>query len=308
MARVSEDEPVPSAGTGRERAALPSEPVRTSMPRPSAEKAEALATRLGFDVADLDRNLAKYQAQFRATAAKQIEAAVKGSKAGSAKLAAILNAMSADAVFLSGSNAAPGSEFSSVDVPSNIFTNGGLQLDATGIVTFDSFAKVIRPPSGSIDHQEVLFSFPYANTTNLDQVITVNGVVGLNGVVGAGDDGGWTVFGHDHNTLRINAIMRMFADTDDNQGLGLLVDSWPVLSIDAYEDSWPQSVGAIVSQTLVRGTALGTSDVLVKAGRSRIFDIGFTFDSSPPGGNTSFDFSSGDFKVSGFGLFVHVTS
>jgi len=233
---------------------------------------------------------------------------VKGSKAGSAKLAAILNAMSADAVFLSDSNAAPGSEFSSVNVPSNIFTNGGLQLDATSIVTFDSFAKVIRPPSGSIDHQEVLFSFPYANTTTLDQVITVNGVVGLNGVVGAGDDGGWTVFGHDHNTLRINAILRMFADSDDNQGLGMLVDSWPVLSIDAYEDSWPQSVGAIVSQTLVRGTALGTSDVLVKAGHSRIFDIGFTFDSSPPGGNTSFDFSSGAFKVSGFGLFVHVTS
>ncbi|HEX4532152.1 MAG TPA: hypothetical protein VIA11_22410 [Acidimicrobiia bacterium] len=121
--------------------------------------------------------------------------------------------MSADAVYLSDSNAAPGSEFSSVNVPSKIFTNGGLQLDATGIVSFDSFAKVIRPPSGSIDHQEVLFSFPYANTTSLDQVISVNGVVGLNGVVGAGDDGGWTVFGHDHNTLQINAIMRMFADT-----------------------------------------------------------------------------------------------
>jgi hypothetical protein len=44
------------------------------MPRPSAEKAEALATRLGFDVADLDRNLATHQAQFRATAAKQIQA------------------------------------------------------------------------------------------------------------------------------------------------------------------------------------------------------------------------------------------
>jgi hypothetical protein len=278
------------------------------MPRPSAAKAEALATRLGFDVADLDRNLATHQAQFRATAAKQVQSAVKGSKAGSAKLAAILTAMSADAVYLSDSNAAPGTEFSSVNVPSKIFTNGGLQLDATGIVSFDSFAKVIRPPSGSIDHQEVLFSFPYANTTSLDQVISVNGVVGLNGVVGAGDDGGWTVFGHDHNTLQINAIMRMFADTDDNQGLGLLVDSWPLLSIDAYEDSWPQSVGAIVSQTLVRGTALGTSDVLVKAGHSRIFDIGFSFDSSPPGGNTSFDFSSGDFKVSGFGLFVHVTS
>ena len=278
------------------------------MPRPSAEHAEALATRLGFDVADLNRNLATHQKQFRATAAKQIQAAVEGSKAGSAKLAAILHAISADSVFLSGSDAAPGEEFSSVDVPSKIFTTGGLQLDATGVVHFDSFAKVIRPPSSSIDHQEVLFSFPYANTTSLDQVISVNGVVGLNGVVGAGDDGGWTVFGHDHNTLRINAIMRMFADTDDNQGLGLQVDSAQLLSIDAYEDSWPQSVGAIVSQTLVRGTAVGTSDVLVKAGHSRIFDIGFTFDSNPPGGNTSFDFSSGDFHVSGFGLFVHVTS
>jgi hypothetical protein len=278
------------------------------MPRPSAEKAAALATRLGFDVAELDGNLAKHQAQFRATAEKQLQTAVKGSKAGSAKLAAILTAMTADAVFLSGSNAAPGSEFSSVNVPSRIFTNGGLQLDASGPVSFDSFAKVIRPQSSSIDHQEVLFSFPYANTTSVDQVIAVNGVVGLNGVVGADDDGGWTVFGHDHNTLRISAIMRMFADTDDNQSLGLLVDSAQLLSIDAYEDSWPQSVGAIVSQTIVRGTALGTSDVLVKAGTTRIFDIGFSFDSSPPGGDTSFDFSSGAFKVSGFGLFVHVTS
>ncbi|HEX4532151.1 MAG TPA: hypothetical protein VIA11_22405 [Acidimicrobiia bacterium] len=84
---MSEDQPVPSTGTRRDRAALPSEPVRTSMPRPSAAKAEALATRLGFDVADLDRNLATHQAQFRATAAKQVQSAVKGSKAGSAKLA-----------------------------------------------------------------------------------------------------------------------------------------------------------------------------------------------------------------------------
>jgi len=61
-------------------------------------------------------------------------------------------------------------------------------------------------------------------------------------------------------------------------------------------------------QTLVRGTALQATDVLVKAGHTRFFDLAITFDSRAPGGATQFDFSSGDLKISGFGLFVHVTS
>jgi hypothetical protein len=136
----------------------------------------------------------------------------------------------------------------------------------------------------------------------------VTGVIGLNGVVGADDDGGWTVFGHDHNTLLITAIMQTFADTDADQTFPIVVDSQQLLSIDAFEDSWPQSVGAVLVQPLVRGTALQTTDVLVKAGHTRLFDLAIRFNSSPPGGDTHFDFSSGDLKISGFGLFVHVTS
>jgi hypothetical protein len=308
MARISEDRDISIASTVRGTAVGPSQPIRISVPRPSADQARAIAARLGFNLTDLERNLTTGRAELRSIADEWIEAAVVASATTSARLDEILHAVSEDAMSLSTSTAAPSTGYFDVGVPSRIFTTGGLELVASTTVSFNSSAKVIRPPSDAIEHQEVIFSFPYANASGVDQVISVTGVIGVNGVVGAADDGGWTVFGHDHNTLWINAIMRIFADTDEDQTLGFVVDSHQLLFIDAFEDSWPQSVGMIVLQALVRGTTLQASDVLVKAGHTRFFDLAITFDSSPPGGNTHFDFSRGDLKISGFGLFVHVTS
>ncbi|MGI8868227.1 MAG: hypothetical protein ACR2F6_05085 [Mycobacteriales bacterium] len=308
MARISEGRDVSIASPVRGTAAGGFQPVRISAPRPSADQARVVAARLGFDLTDLDRDLTTGRTELRSIADERIGAAVAASASTSARLDEILHAVSEDPMSLSTSTAAPSSGYFFVDVPSRILTTGGLELVASTKVSFNSSAKVIRPPSDAIEHQEVIFSFPYVNASGVDQVISVTGVIGVNGVAGAVDDGGWTVFGHDHNTLWINAIMRMFAGTDDDQTLGFVVDSHQLLSIDAFEDSWPQSVGAIVLQSLVRGTALQATDVLVKAGQTRFFDFAITFDSSPPGGNTHFDFNSGDLKISGFGLFVHVTS
>jgi hypothetical protein len=308
MALISGHESVSIPTENHRRSIQPNRPVRIAVPRPTPDQARAVATRLGFDVADLDDKRQAEWAQLQSKGVERFEAVVAASATTASMLDRILHAISDDAIALSTAADAPSTGFFSVDVPSRIFTTGNLQLDATDVISFNSFAKVVRPSSDAIAHQEVLFSFPYVNGSGVDQVISVTGVVGVNGFVEATDAGGWTVFGHDHNTLIINAVMRMFGDTDNDPATGLQVDSYQMLSIDAYEDSWPQSVGAIVSQSLVRGTALGTTDALVKAGHTRVFQLGVTFDSSPPGGSTQFDFSSGDFKISGFGLFVHVTS
>ncbi len=282
--------------------------VRMSVRRPAPARAAEIAARLGLDAEDLERRTAAQHAQLRRAADEQLHAAVADSAAGASRLRAVLDTLAAGNVVLSGADAAPSGGYSSVDVPTRIFTTGGLALDATDLVSFNSSARVQRPSSNSIDHQEVVFVFPYSNGSGVDQVVQVSAVVGLNGVVEATDDGGWTVFGHDHNTLLVTAFLRVFGDSDADGQVGLQVDANQLLSIDAYEDSWPQSVGAIVSQTLVRGTALGAQDLLVKAGDSRVFHLGIAFDSSPPGGSTQFDFSTGEQKVSGFGMFVHVTS
>jgi hypothetical protein len=308
MARISEDRDVSKASTVRVTESGPFQPIRISMPRPPADQVRAIAARLGFDVSELERNLTMGRAEMRSVADERIEAAVVASATTSARLDAILHAISEDAMSLSTATAAPSSGYFSVDKPSRIFTTGGLELVASDTVSFNSSAKVIRPLSDAVGVQEVVFSFPYANGSGVDQVITVTGVIGVNGVAGADDGGGFWLISHEHTTLQINAVMRMFTDTADGQTFGFQVDSQQLLYLDAFEDSWPMSVGAIELKTLVRGSALQTSDVLVKAGKTRVFDLAIQFNSNPPDGDTHFDFSSGDQKISGFGLFVHVTS
>jgi hypothetical protein len=282
--------------------------IRFRAPSPPADQAKAAVAKLGFDVAALERTRTSRFAELRTAAERYSRTAVADSEASAAKLAAVLQTQAAGWVHLSDPVAAPSSGYFNVDMPSRIFAVGDLPIDATGLTSFNSFAKVRRPNTEGFAHQELVFVFPWPNTTSVDQVISVNAVVGVNGVVSAGDAGGWTVFGHDHNTLSVQTLLRVFGDTDDNEAFGLQADQAAIVNIDAYEDSWPQSVGAIVSQMVTRGVALGATDLLVKAGATRIFHVAVTFDASAPGGDAGFDFSSGAFKISGFGMFVHVTS
>jgi len=184
MARISEDRDVSIASTVRGTAVGPSQAVRISMPRPSADQARAIAARLGFDLTDLERDLTTGRAELRSIADERIEAAVLASATTSARLDEILHAVSEDLMSLSTSTAAPSTGYLYVDMPSRIFTTGGLELVASNTVSFNSSAKVIRPPSADFEYQEVIFSFPYANASGVDQVITVTGVIGVNGCRG----------------------------------------------------------------------------------------------------------------------------
>ncbi len=279
---------------------------RIVAPRPDKAQAQAIVTRLGFDPVQLDHDLTSQRAKLRASADEQLNAAVAASATSAATLARNLHALTGDLLAL-GSDAAPSSGYYSVAVPSRIFASG-IDLVSSNVANFNSTAKVNRPQSDSSGHQEVVFSFPYVNASGVDQVITVTGVIGLNGVVEATDEGGYTIFGHDHNYLLVQAVLRAFGADDTVPGTGLQLDSYQFADLDAYEGGWPISVGAIVSQPIMRGTALGGADLLVKAGATRVFELAITFDSTTPNGDTSYDFSSGGFDISGFGLFVHVTS
>jgi hypothetical protein len=276
--------------------------------RPSADAAKKAAAQMGFDVADLEGARATRLAEVHAAAERRLREEIADSEASAARLGALAAAQTAGLVHRSGAVDAPSSGFFNIDTPSRIFTIGDLSIDSSDRVSFNSFAKVQRPKTAGQDHQELVFVFPWVNTSGVDQVMTITTVVGLTGVVSADDAGGWTVFGHDHNTLVVQVLLRMFAETDDTEALGLQLDQWTVANIDAFEDSWPMSVGAIVSQNVTRGIALSATDLLVKAGQTRIFHAVVTFDANAPGGDAGFDFSSGAFKISEFGLFVHVTS
>jgi hypothetical protein len=205
----------------------------------------------------------------------------------------------------------PATQYYGIASPIGISTTTGLSLDNSSIVPYGSWAKChYHRDSYDPSTPWLIFSFFYQNTSGADMVITCGALIELIGLAQADDDTGFWLVDHEATTVSLSTWLSVYDWPVQNPLTDPHVQSFSEvpLSLNAYGPGWPECVGAILIQNVLRGYFLEIEDIIVKAGSAKVFDVVVSFQSSVGDGVVDVDFSSGNFQVIAPLLQIDITS
>ena len=295
--------PIREARDAREALAVT---VRPTIPPLSPDTVKSVLASMGLKLGELEKMAATHRKELRALADERVRAAAGRSKSLQAFLDRQIAERRKAAQGLS--ELLPNTRYTVLDRPNGILTTGGLQLDHGRIQSYASWGKV-RHQSASYDPtvRTLVFSYFWQNAIGADAVITADGYIVLNGVAQAIDAGGLWLFSHSHTTLTLSVQLSILDWPVTSQGSEIGYDE-TALYLDAYEDSWPASVGAFLTRNVFRGYDIRLPDIIVKAGQAKVFEVILRIESSVGDGSISVDFSTGEFQVMSPMLSIAITS
>jgi hypothetical protein len=282
-------------------------PVAMLPPSPPRHAVESLLSSSGTNIAQLQNLRDEYRSEMRKLADQNAAKAISQSTSLEHSLAATLAAKSQAAQFVP---LVPEPDIIAIPTPFLIWSSLGVQLDSYQIQPYNNWAKLKYqatsdgPGGGS---GEVTFYFFWENPRSVDTVFNVDSVMGVHGHLEADDDTGFWVFSHEATDLNISLQLECFNwSQSETSSIGFDIE-YPA-SLSAYGPGWPISVGAIITQDVLRGYDLGATSLIVHPGQLMVFELVMTMQYSMGDGAIDVDFSSGAFQAYCPYVIINITS
>lgn len=301
-------EEVRKVAASRQRARLAQasliRPVSMLPPSPPRHDVESLLSSSGTSIAQLQKLCDEYRSEMRKLADQNAAKAILQSTSLQHSLAAMLAAKSQAAQFVP---LVPDPDLIVIPTPFLIWPSLGVQLDNYQIQPYNNWAK-LQHQATSPGSVEVTFYFFWENPRSTDTVFNVDSVMGVNGHLEADDNTGFWVFSHQPTTLGISLELQCFNwEQSETSSIGGDIE-YILPALSAYGPGWPISVGAIVTQDVLRGFDLGATSLLVHPGQVMVFELLMNMQYSMGDGEIKTDFSSGAHQVMCPYVIINITS
>jgi hypothetical protein len=277
---------------------------------PQSKQARALAAeqlvRMGFDATAMERELAAERAESHRRLEELKADAVAQSGVRADSLGRMVDAQRAALGGVVGIGP-PTTQYLALDSPVEIWATDGMNLESTTIEPYKSRAQLRLDTSlyeslnGAYliewNYELVHFYYLWGNTQeNASAVVTVNGILSLNGFCSAHSRGGWFFGGKAEQTLD---------PTLD------LVQTWtqPISSAPPQSGESQNALDLLADSTgfhtddqttydvVFRGFVLGYQQEIVPPGQYLIIDVALRLGSWVENGEVSADFATGEFYV-----------